>query len=286
MSAECRGEVLFSKDGRQIISCSRCGFIHVVPAYTEKELEDFYENYYTESTPAHLWQEKVYNINRWKDHGKILDIGCWEGRQLEFFIKEGWECVGTELNKKAASIASSKGIEVHQISIREFFEKFTDRRWDVINISYILEHIPDPADFLEKIKNNLNDDGIIIIEVPNEFSPFQKAYQKEHKAEPYWIALPDHLNYFDKAGLKTLMDCTGFDVLHGESSFPMEMFLLMGDNYIGDAAAGRKSFQKVVRMEESLRRYDQGILSDLYSSLYKVGVGRSIILYAQKRGKE
>jgi len=68
---------------------------------------------------------------------------------------------------------------------------------------------------------------------------------------PYWIALPDHINYFNRKSLETLLKNTGWKVLHGESSFPMEMFLLMGDDYIENPPVGKSSFQKVVQMEES-----------------------------------
>jgi hypothetical protein len=61
----------------------------------------------------------------------------------------------------------------------------------------------------------------------------------------------------------------------------METFLLMGDNYLNDNALGKASFQKVVRMETTLRKYDAALLPRLYEALYKVGVGRSVILYAR-----
>jgi len=247
--------------------------------YTEEELEKFYENVYPESTPSFLWYEKVENINRLKKVGKVLDIGCWEGQQLEHFRKTGWECVGIELNKKAADIAMSKGMEVYQISIREFFRQFADAKWDVINVAYVLEHIPKPIDFLIKLRSNLEIDGIIIVEVPNDFSPFQLAYIAEHKIEPYWIALPDHLNYFDRQGIENLVKRAGFSIIHGETSFPMEMFLLMGDNYLQDKSLGKASFQKVVAMEKILRNYRSRLVSDLYTSLYTCGIGRSNILY-------
>ena len=169
MSADCHGNVLLRKDERQIINCEKCGYIHVFPLYSEEELENFYENLYAESTPSYLWYEKVHNIRKWKKTGTILDIGCWEGKQLEFFMKDGWQCVGIELNKKAAAIATSKGIEVHQISIRQFFDSFAERKWDVINAAYILEHIPDPAGFLVRLKNNLETKGIIIADTKFEF---------------------------------------------------------------------------------------------------------------------
>jgi 2-polyprenyl-3-methyl-5-hydroxy-6-metoxy-1,4-benzoquinol methylase len=251
--------------------------------YSTEELEQFYENVYSESTPSYLWFEKVHNIKKWKEAGTVLDIGCWEGTQLEFFMKEGWRCTGIELNKRAASIAESKGIEVHQMSIRQFFGTFAGRKWDVINIAYLLEHIPEPAPFLIQIKGHLNEDGIIIVEVPNEFNPFQGAYLQKHRILPYWIALPDHLNYFDKTGLENILKQAGLTVIHGESSFPMEMFLLMGDNYLEDDSIGKRSFQKVVEMERALREYDPGLVSRLYSALHTCGIGRSNIVYAKVR---
>lgn len=277
----CHGKLCMEKDNRQIILCKKCGYKHVFPLYTEEELEKFYENVYAESTPSYLWFEKVYNIKKWKKGGSILDIGCWEGIQLENFIKEGWECTGTELNKRAASVAQSKGINVYQISIKDFFKKFSGRKWDVINVAYILEHILNPLEFLEKLKEYIKEDGIIIVEVPNEFNPFQMAYITKHKIQPYWIALPDHVNYFNKKELNNLMKKAGWKVIHGETSFPMEMFLLMNDNYLQDRTVGKKSFLKVVEMENTLREYDFSLIPKMYSSLYKSGIGRSIILYAK-----
>ncbi|MCX5847511.1 MAG: class I SAM-dependent methyltransferase [Deltaproteobacteria bacterium] len=281
MNDSCHGKLLSERDGRRIIACDKCGHNHVVPMYTEEELENFYENVYSESTPSFLWHEKVENIKRFKKAGKVLDIGCWEGQQLEHFIKTGWKCVGTELNKRAANVAISKGIDVHQISIREFFHQFENEKWDVINVAYILEHIPDPIDLLIKLKGNLENDGIIIVEVPNDFSPFQLAYIAEHNIEPYWITLPDHLNYFDRKGIENLLKRAGFSIIHGETSFPMEMFLLMGDNYLHNRSIGKASFQKVVAMERILRNYDSTLVSELYASLYMCGVGRSIVLYVK-----
>lgn len=281
MNTSCHGKVVAEKDDRQIINCQKCGYIHVFPMYNAEELEQFYENVFPESTPSYLWFEKVYNIKNWKEKGTVLDIGCWEGMQLEFFMKEGWQCTGIELNKRAAAIAESKGIEVHQISIRQFFNTFAAKKWDVINVAYLLEHIPEPTDFLIQIKKYLNEDGIIIVEVPNEFSPFQLAYLKKHNISPYWIAPPVHLNYFDKQGLENIMKRTGWAIIHGESSFPMEMFLLMGDNYLEDNSIGKRSFRKVVSMETELREYDPGLVSRVYSALYTCGIGRSITVYAK-----
>ena len=237
---KCEGKTVFKMKGRRLVNCEKCGHIHVLPMYTEEELEVFYRHEFSESTPSPNWQDKVQNICKWKKGGTVLDIGCWEGAQLEYFAKEkGWRCTGIELNKKAARKARKKGIEVQELSVREFFEKFKGRKWDVINVAYVLEHIIDPYSFMVSLKDHLKKDGIVIIEVPNEFNPFQEAYLKKHKVEPYWVSLPIHLNYFNKEGIEKLVKKAGWEVMHGEMSFPMEMFLLMGDDYRKNPDVGK-----------------------------------------------
>jgi len=278
----CQGELVLVREGRSLIRCATCQYIHVDPMYEAEELEAFYRGSYGESTPSPNWAEKVWNVRRSKKEGRILDIGCWEGRQLEEFIRVGgWECTGTELNVRAAEVARSKSIDVHNVSLNEFVERFRGELWDVINLAYVLEHIPDPRGLLTRLRGFLAPNGILIVEVPNEFSPFQMAYLKAKGREPYWIALPDHLNYFDSASLEALARNTGYSILHREATFPMELFLLMGDDYLEDPPIGKSCFQKVVRMEGILRDYDPGLVSRIYAELYKANVGRALVLYLQ-----
>lgn len=282
MHGDCRGTALAEKDGRKVIDCSRCGYAHVFPMYDESELEAYYANVFAESTPSHTWFEKVQNVMRWKQTGDILDMGCWEGAQLEQFVAAGWRCTGLELNKRAAAVARAKGVEVLEIPIREFFSRCAGQQWDVINVAYVLEHISHPLEFLESIGRHLKPNGILVIEVPNEFSPFQLAYLKREGVPPYWIHLPEHVNYFNKQSLERLVRRGGWTILHGESCFPMEMFLLMGEDYLKTPDAGPRAFGKVVAMESALRDSDPASVSRLYSALYECGVGRGLTLYLQK----
>lgn len=280
----CTGEILLTRDDRKVMRCTTCQYVHVYPLYSVAELESFYKERFSESTPSPNWAEKVWNIQRFKASGRILDIGCWEGRQLEEFLGvDGWECAGTELNTRAAEVARRKGITVHNVSLREFFEAFRGQTWDVINLAYILEHIPDPRNVLQRLREFLAPDGILIVEVPNEFSPMQLAYLKAKNLEPYWIALPVHLNYFDRASLEALAENSGYDIVHREGTFPMEVFLLMGDDYLGNPELGKVLFQKVVTMEAILRDYAPDLVSRIYTSLYQASIGRALVLYLQPR---
>lgn len=282
MSAGCRGATVATKAGRTVIDCAECGYAHVFPMYSATELEHYYSSVFAESTPSHSWFEKVQNVLRWKTGGDILDLGCWEGVQLEYFQKAGWNCTGLELNQKAAAISRAKGINVLEIPISAFFERCAGQQWDVINLAYVLEHIPDPIGFLASIGRHLKPGGILILEVPNEFNPFQQAYLQREKVQPYWIFLPEHVNYFNKESLSRLVSRGGWTILHGESCFPMEMFLLMGDDYLKSKEVGPASFAKVVAMESALRDHDPALVSRLYTALYSAGIGRGITLYLRK----
>lgn len=279
----CHGQTLVRVDDRAVIDCERCGFAHVFPMYTDSELVDFYENHYAESTPSHLFDLKVYNVNRMQPVGSVLDIGCWTGSQLEAFQKSGWDCHGTELNRNAADEAMSKGFRVRQMSIESLFENAAAESYDVVNASYILEHIPRPGEFLSHVATVVADDGILIIEVPNEFNPLQKCYLKHTGSTPYWIALPDHVNYFTPQGLETLIAKTGWKISLAQTSFPMEMFLLMGDDYRNAPELGPKCFRKVVAMETAIMKTDLRLLSDWYTALYPMAIGRSLIYYLRKQ---
>jgi len=93
----CKGKTVYREEGSRLIDCDRCGYIHVVPMYTEKDLEEFYKNEFSESTPSPNWHDKVKNICKWKKGGTVLDIGCWEGAQLEYFAKKkDWKCMGVD----------------------------------------------------------------------------------------------------------------------------------------------------------------------------------------------
>ena len=281
MSARCEGSAVAARDGREIVDCTRCAYAHVLPMYTAAELEAHYANVFAESTPSHLWFEKVQQVLRWKQGGDMLDVGCWEGTQLEYFVQAGWNCSGLELNRKAAAVSRAKGIDVLEMSIVEFFERCAGRTWDVINAAYVLEHIPEPLVFLNRMRTHTKPRGILVLEVPNEFNPLQLAYVKKAKIDPYWIFLPEHVNYFTKDSLERLVQRAGWTILHGESCFPMEMFLLMGEDYLTNKAIGPAAFQKVLAFESALRSHDPTLVSRLYTALYSSGIGRGLTLYLQ-----
>ena len=74
-----------------------------------------------------------------------------------------------------------------------------------------------------------------------------------------------------------------FNVKVCESSFPLEMFLLFGDNYVKDGKLGSSCHKKRVAFEENLRKLGKkNTLKNFYRSLATLNLGRQISVYCTK----
>ena len=293
------GPVLASANGFEVIDCKHCGFKHIVAIPSEEELETSYRHdYYTQEKPLYIeryredldWWNMVYT-RRYElleqhlpgSRRRLLDIGSGPGFFLLNGKKRGWNVKGIEPSLQAADHSRGLGLDIENA----FFSEQTAARlgsFDAINMSAVLEHIPNPAALLALVHGQLNAAGMVCIVVPNDFNPFQVVLRDHLAFKPWWVAPPHHVNYFDFASLSKLVERHGFDVVHEEATFPIDMFLLMGDNYIGNDALGRACHSKRMSFEKALT--DGGfsnVLAGLYSALAKQGLGREIVLYARKR---
>jgi len=52
------------------------------------------------------------------------------------------------------------------------------------------------------------------------------------RIQPWWVAPPHHVNYFDAQSIQRVLK-PRFDIVSVDTSFPIDLFLLMGDNYVG-----------------------------------------------------
>ena len=121
----------------------------------------------------------------------------------------------------------------------------------------------------------------MVIDVPNEFNEFQLTGRDTHKLNDWWIAPPNHLNYFSRDSLVNLLEKFDFEVKICEASFPLEMFLLFGDNYVKDGKLGSSCHKKRVAFEQNLRKQGKTkFLKKFYRTLANLNLGRQVAVYA------
>jgi len=294
------GKVLASRGSFDILDCDFCGFSHVFPMPSENELEVAYSHeYYNQEKPLYIeryaedleWWNEVYST-RYKifenflpqTSRSILDIGSGPGYFLLQGKLRGWTVKGIEPSIKAAKYSAEElGLDIENT----FFDEASASRlprFDAANISLVLEHIPDPFKFLKLIFNQLTPNGMLCVVVPNDFNPIQKILKNNLNFPEWWVAPPHHLNYFNHHSLAALVERCGFEVCHLESTFPIDMFLLMGENYVGNDECGRKvhsmrkTFEKYLAME-GVSKFRAG----LYKAFADLGIGREVVLFARKR---
>lgn len=283
----------------KIISDPQHGYKRLDPIPTKEALAEMYsKTYYQDHYPtwiAKTLSEKSYWLHAYEERyvifekhiqtpGKaILDIGSFLGIFLEVGQTRGWRTLGIEPSDPARDYANGVGIK----TLPNMFQDHTVAelgQFDAINLALTLEHIDDPVDLISRIHQFLKPGGILCIEVPNDFNPLQKAAQTVLGAHEYWVAPPHHINYFTPESLGRLLENTGFDIVHRTTTFPMELFLLMGQNYIGQDAVGRQCHQQRMSLEENLKKAGLHTLKDeLYALFAKHNVGREIVIFGQKR---
>ncbi|MFY7670667.1 class I SAM-dependent methyltransferase [Tenacibaculum sp. MEBiC06402] len=131
------------------------------------------------------------------DSKKILDIGCGTGDFLSVCQNNSWTTIGVEPNKKARDIAQTKNLVIKEKldDIVQLNENF-----DIITLWHVLEHVPNLTEYIEQLKNLLNDDGTLLIAVPN-FKSYDAKYYKEH-----WAAydVPRHIWHFSKISIQKI----------------------------------------------------------------------------------
>jgi 2-polyprenyl-3-methyl-5-hydroxy-6-metoxy-1,4-benzoquinol methylase len=137
--------------------------------------------------------------------GKTLfEIGPGEGFILELFEKNNYNVFGMEASKENLDVISSKLRNGKiEIGFAEDISKI-NKKFDVIILSHVLEHLVDFRKVLLNIKNLLVDDGIFFIEVPN----CKNFEMLEHS-----IYTQPHLHHFTKLSLELLLEDLGFKII-------------------------------------------------------------------------
>lgn len=292
------GKVLDSVNGFDVLECVNCRFRHIMPIPKLDELEGIYSHtYYSEQKPKYIehhiedldWWNMTYT-NRYStleellpsNQRRILDVGSGPGYFLNVGKQRGWQTVGIEPSKQASKHSSSLGLEI----INDFLTKDTAAKlgnFHVVHLSEVLEHLPDPKSMLDTVFGILHTGGLAYITVPNDYNPFQLVARDVNSINPWWIVPPYHINYFNFDSLENLVSSCGFEIVLRDSSFPIDIFLLMGDIYVGNDELGRKIHNKRKTMELNLKKAGMDhIKNKLYQGLASIGLGRHVEIAARK----
>ena len=292
------GEKIILKDGYEVIECEYCQFKHIIPFIENEEQEKFYsEEFYQKEINDYIKQAKSdidwYSIESnekfdyfenyfKKPFGEIFDIGSGPGYFLKIGSQRGWKMKGIEPGKPAYDYSTN---QLNQDVDNQFFNEFNYKNFgefDVIHFRNVLEHITDPINILKMAKEILKPNGVICITSPNDFNPLQLIANEVHDNNYWWVLPKHHVNYFDTNSIEKIFVNLSMEVINKTASFPLELFMMMGDNYIGNNKLGREIHLKRVEIEKTfLKTGNTKLKNKIYEKFADLGIGREFTVIAK-----
>lgn len=214
----------------QIVSCKACGFKFTNPRPSNDKIGDYYksEEYISHSNTSKGLISKLYKIVRnytlkgklslvakHSKKGNLLDYGCGTGMFLSVAKSSTWNVFGIEPDNGAREFATKEnGLTVYPDlgTAHKFWET---TQFNCITLWHVLEHVTELSDTLTWFNTKLNQNGTLIIAVPNYKSYDAKVYQE------HWAAydVPRHLYHFDQKAMVELVQKAGFKHIE---SLPMK----------------------------------------------------------------
>jgi SAM-dependent methyltransferase len=204
--------------GRKVTNriCLDCGLVYQSPRMTEAEAAAFYADEYRllqeGSSDPTARNMTVQNARASSLHDFIqpvlpaisrhLDIGCSMGILLRHFQGAYHnQAVGVEPGEAHRIHACKEGLTVY--ATLEDLEKAGEARFDLVSMSHVLEHLPDPVGYLTHLRERvLTPAGWLLLEVPNLYAH-----------DSFEVA---HLVAFSLHTLREVLHKSGFDIVRFE----------------------------------------------------------------------
>jgi SAM-dependent methyltransferase len=290
------------------VALNEYGFYELAQKPSNEELKEYYAkkyyqdnkgSYEMEYTPEELLyfrnkiEQKYLVLKKLLPHkngstGSLLDIGCGEGFTLDYFKNKNWNITGIDFSDFGCRRFNPACLPyLHTGDIYEQMIPLinSNTRYDVIWLDNVLEHVLDPLYLLRESKKLLQEGGVIVIEVPNDFSILQSyLLEKKYINNEFWVVIPDHISYFNLKGLTALAAKAGLKNEFAMSDFPIDFNLMNPDtNYNKDKTKGKNTHRSRVEIDNLMHSVSIEKTVNYYKALADLGLGRQIITFLKHR---
>ena len=204
--------------GYNVVICKNCGMAYANNIPTQKEFDHYYaemskyENYCTGGYASQQDAERFVDIAKMvrKNFSDqkifIVEVGCSTGGLLHCLKDEGfYNLLGIDPSSKCSELANN--VYKIPVMVGSFSNVRLDKKADLLIVIAVLEHIVDMKDIFCHISQMVNDNGYLLIEVPDaeKFSQYPDA--------PFQQFSTEHVNYFSHNSLLQLLQMNNFECI-------------------------------------------------------------------------
>lgn len=185
---------VYNEESRtRVVSPTRLALLKRLRGYTHLRPALPYRLWAALSAP---WQ--ALGTPAWEGGGRLLDVGCGNGRFLTSMRALGWDVEGVEISEDGMKACRLSALPVHHGDV--FSAAFADGRFDLVTARHVVEHVPDPLAFIAELARVLRPGGRLVVETPNSEALGRQWFATR------WYAneVPRHLFLFSPANLERL----------------------------------------------------------------------------------
>jgi hypothetical protein len=199
--------------------CTECGLLFLDIRFSPTELAQLYNDYRGEQyTSLREFYEPGYAVRNAALQPELNYVD-----RIEAFLAPHLKAPlsildwGGDTGKNTPFKDQSEVFDIHDISSKDpvdgakivsRVEAFS-RRYRLVVCSNVLEHIPYPANLLNDLKNTMDADSILYIDVP--FEGLMRSHESDlHRLKKHWH---EHVNFFSEKSLLKLLTLSGFEIV-------------------------------------------------------------------------
>lgn len=227
LSCNPQNQTLYAKDEDLIfIKCEDCGIIWRSPE--SMDIQKKYDEHYFDSKKYSKRRKHKIKKSGWliqmalefnPELKNLLEVGCSVGNTLEAARNKNIGHLGIDISQYAVEYCKKKGLNAKQLTLEDLQKK--DERFQLIFMQHVLEHFPDPFHTLKRCHQLLEEDGLIIILVPN--ADYRNAAKKRanHRFYNKNGVGTEHYAYFQYPSLSRVLRKNHFRIL--QKNYPLFM---------------------------------------------------------------